>query len=196
MKRSPHRSVPPRKSLSSQGAKPPPPGERERSLRGDRSAPAAARKLGSTLGCPHRGLILPAPPAAPRGAQRRGAPALPATPGAGGGWGRKAAPPASPALRLWRMDERWNNFYSYLPSLPQPHGWSYLRPCRAKKRMPGAVLTPHIFKHLLDRIGPSAAKAAPANICTSHKSLVLTDSPTPTLLRMRVHRGPIRDVTA
>lgn len=49
---------------------------RERSLQGDRSAPAADHKLGSALGRPRRGLIL----LAPRGAERRGAPALPGTP--------------------------------------------------------------------------------------------------------------------
>jgi len=50
-------------------------------LRGNHSAPAVAHKLGSALGRPRRGLILPAPPGVPQREQKRGALALPETPG-------------------------------------------------------------------------------------------------------------------
>lgn len=52
---------------------------------------------------------------------------------------------ASLTPRLWRMDECRNNSYSHFTSLLQPHGSSYLHPCRAKQLMSRAVLMLRFF---------------------------------------------------
>lgn len=147
--------------------------ERETSLQGDRSAPAATPNLAlhpagpvGAWSCRH-----------PKGC-RGGVPRLCRRPrGWEEVWGRKAVPPASPALK----DGRTFKAFLFPPPQPSPVSWLILpATLRSKKRgCPWPCQRPAFLTFL--RLGPGAARcgatAAPANICISHRSPRLTDSP-------------------